>query len=221
MPLSAPSVVAKEAERPMFSPINAPLVWSKPSPPYSSGMFAPINPSSAALATSSRDNFQSCFSSSSMRGTTSLSINCRVVSAIMRCSSVKSSGVKISSGVRSSIRNEPPLIIRRCSATADIVLISFKNPCYPWLIKSFQDPGSAHSTANTHRHHPVSPVAALQLSQNARRQLCASAAKRMAQRDRASVDVNFVGIETQRLDHRERLRSKRLIQLNHVDIVQR
>src|SRR6185503_17080261 len=184
-------------------------------------MLAPIKPRSAALPTSSRDNFQSCFSSSSMRVTTSLSTNCRVVSAIMRCSSVKSSGVKISSGARSSIKNAPPLISFFCSATADIFSSkSVNNPCNPWL-KSFQNSRGAHTTADTHRHHSISPVAALQLAQDARSQLRARATERMAQRDRAAVDVDLIRIQSQRLDDSERLRGKRFVQLDHIDIVER
>src|SRR5918912_4592969 len=83
-------------------------------------MTAPTSPNSADFLTSSRASAQSCFSSSGMRGRTSLSMNSRVVSAIMRCSSVKSSGAKTSSGVRSSIKKAPPLIICFSSATADI-----------------------------------------------------------------------------------------------------
>src|SRR5260370_534112 len=86
-------------------------------------MFAAIKPRSAAFCTSSRASFQSCCSNWSMCTVTSLSTNCRVVSAIMRCSSVKSSGVKISSGVLSSIRKAPPLIVLFCSATADMDLL--------------------------------------------------------------------------------------------------
>ena len=43
MPLSAPSVVANEAQRPNVLADKGALVWSKPSPPYSSGMFALIS----------------------------------------------------------------------------------------------------------------------------------------------------------------------------------
>src|SRR6476646_5972564 len=111
----------------------------------------------------------------------------------MRCSSVKSSGVKISSGVRSSIRNAPPLISFFCSATADIVL-SPLNPCYPWL-NSFENSRGAHTTADTHRHHPVSSVATLQLAQNTCGQLCASTAERMAQRDCTAVDIDLIRIQ--------------------------
>ena len=121
MPLCAPSVVANEAERPKSSPTIAPLVWSSPRPPYSSGMLTPTIPKSADLRINSRASCQLCFSNSSVAGRTSLSMNSRVVSAIIRCSSVKSSGVNTSSGVRSSIRKLPPTIIFFSSATADIV----------------------------------------------------------------------------------------------------
>src|SRR6185295_3435103 len=110
-------------------------------------------------------------------------------------SSVKSSGVKISSGARSSIRNAPPLTSFFCSATADIVRSSKSafNPCNLWL-KSFQNTGGAHSTTDTHRHHSISSIPSLQLAQDACSQFCARATERMAQRDRSAVDINFVGV---------------------------
>src|SRR6185503_9041552 len=123
----------------------------------------------------------------------------------MRCSSVKSSGVKISSGARSSIRNAPPLTSFFCSATADIRLaLSLatkkhkshikKNSYFVFYVPfcgsiySFENPCGAHATANTHRHHPVSSITTLQLAQNAGSQLCAGAAEGMTQRDRTPVD---------------------------------
>src|SRR5215213_5659417 len=184
-------------------------------------MLAPINPRSAALPTSSRESFQSCFSSSSMRVTTSLSTNCRVVSAIMRCSSVKSSGVKISSGVRSSIRNAPPLISFFYSATADIVSSkSGNNPCNLWL-KSFKNSRGAHAAPDTHRHHSISSIAALELAQDAGSQLRARATERMAQRDRAAIDVDLIRVQSQRLNHCDRLCRERFVQLDHINIGER
>src|SRR5215471_7795153 len=128
MPLWAPSVVAKDAERPRFSAIRALLVWSNARPPYSSGILAPTSPRSAACLTNCRAKFQSLASSSSIRGTTSASMNWRVVSAIMRCSSLKSSGVKISAGERSSIKKLPPLMISLVSITA-AMCASFQSIC--------------------------------------------------------------------------------------------
>src|SRR6185369_6219526 len=143
----------------------------------------------------------------------------------MRCSSVKSSGVKISSGVRSSIRNAPPLISFFCSATADILILSSatkkhkihikKNSCFVFfvpfcgLIKSFENSCGAHATAHTHRHHSVSSVASLELAQDAGSQLRASAAERMAQRNCTAIDVDLIRIQSQRFDHSDRLRCKR------------
>src|SRR5687768_11901794 len=115
IPVSVPTVVANEADRPRFSAIRAPLVWFNPSPPNSSGMFAAIKPRSAAFLTRSRASCQLCLSSSSTRGVTSLSTKRRVVSAIIRCSSVKSSGVNVSSTAHSLVKNAPPLI-NCCSA---------------------------------------------------------------------------------------------------------
>src|SRR5215212_9426157 len=83
MPPCAPIVAANEAARPSASPRMAPDTWSRPSPPYSSATVAPTKPSSAPFCTSSRASFQSFFSSSGMRGRTSLSMNCRAVSVLI------------------------------------------------------------------------------------------------------------------------------------------
>src|ERR1043165_6982598 len=178
-------------------------------------MFAPIRPRSAALRTSSRERFQLCCSSSSRCGVTSLSTNCRVVSAIMRCSSVKSSGVKISSGVRSSIKNDPPLKIFFCSATADIWVspLSFS--------QALKNPGGAHATANTHRHHSISSITSLKFAQDTCREFRARATERMTKRDRAAVYINPFRIETESFYYSERLRRKRLVQLDQIDVVER
>src|SRR5215467_6715336 len=85
-------------------------------------MFALTRPRVAAFPTRSRANCQLCSSSSSVRGLISLSTNRRVVSAIIRCSGVKSSGVNVSSAVHSSVKNAPPLIICHSITTANFVL---------------------------------------------------------------------------------------------------
>src|SRR5687768_14444518 len=43
----------------------------------------------------------------------------------------------------------------------------------------------------------------------------------MAQRDRAAIYVDLVGIEPESFDHRQRLRRKRFVQLDYIDVVER
>src|SRR6266851_462611 len=202
-------------------------------------MPAPIKPRSAACLISSRASFQSLFSSSSMRGTTSASTNCRVVSAIIRCSSLKSSGVKTSSAVRSSIRKLPPLKISFCSSTAAMT-ISFqamecgdlsplstpqiqsgdKSPHSKIQSQSLKYSRGAHAAADAHRHHAVTALAAFQLAQNRSGQLRSGATERMPQSDRASIHVYFVRVEPERPDYRQRLRGESFVQFNHIDLIE-
>src|SRR5215212_7155959 len=214
MPPCAPIVVANEAARPRASPRMAPATWSRPRPPYSSATVAPMKPSSAPFRTSSRASFQSFFSNSGVRGRTSLSMNCRAVSAIMRCSSVKSSGVKTSSGVRSSIRKLPPTTIFFSSATADISLLLSTAYC----LQSFKNSGGAHAAANAHRDHAVASAAAFELAQDGGGQLRARAAEGVAQGDGAAVDVDAFGVEAQRLDDGERLCGEGFVQFDDINV---
>ena len=60
----------------------------------------------------------------------------------------------------------------------------------------------------------------LHLAQDRGGQLGARAAQRMAQRDRAAVHVDALRIHAGFADHRQRLHGERLVQLDHVDVVQ-
>src|SRR6266851_7087026 len=204
-------------------------------------MPAPIKPRSAACLISSRASFQSLFSSSSMRGTTSASTNCRVLSAIIRCSSLKSSGVKTSSAVRSSIRKLPPLKISFCSSTAAIT-ISFqamecgdlsplstpqtqiqsgdKSPHSKIQSQSLKYSRGAHAAADAHRHHAVTALTSFQLAQNRSGQLRSRTTERMAQSNCAAVDVHLVRVKSKRLNHRERLGCESFVQFDHIDLIQ-
>src|SRR5204863_9316813 len=89
-----------------------------------------------------------------------------------------------------------------------------------WL-KAFENAGGAHASADTHRYHSVSPIPTFQLAQNTGSQFRAGATKRMAQCDGATIDVDLLRIESECLDHRERLCRKRFVQLNHINLSQR
>src|SRR5271154_2114939 len=93
----------------------------------------------------------------SMCGVTSFCQNSSVVFAIARCSSVKSSGVKISSGALRSIRNAPPLVLGIAT-----VVVAINLP----LIQIFENPRGALSAADAHCHHAVFYAAALHFAQN-------------------------------------------------------
>ena len=112
MPVWPMKATAKLPSRADFSETRQPLTLSRPRPPYSSGISTPSSPSSPALRRS--DRVVSYFRAriSGMRGTISFSMNSAAVSPIMRCSSLKSSGVKTSSTRRSSRRKLPPRAAR-------------------------------------------------------------------------------------------------------------
>src|SRR6185312_9278530 len=75
-------------------------------------------------------------------------------------------------------------------------------------VQTFENSRGAHAAADAHRHHSVAAVAAPQFAQDAGSEFCSGAAQRVAQRDRAAVHVHLFGIETECLDHCQRLRGK-------------
>src|SRR5208337_1135317 len=83
-------------------------------------MSTELRPSSLAFLIRSRASAHSLCSSFSAAGTISLLANSSAVLAICRCSSVKSSGVKMSLGLRSSNRKLPPVILTLGTATVAI-----------------------------------------------------------------------------------------------------
>src|SRR5579864_2884872 len=111
MQVWAPQVVLKPPYFAIRSAMMADVTLSSSMPPYCSGTSTPLNPSSPAFFTSSRVTAKSLCSIFSMLGTISLLANSSAVCAMSKCCSVKSSGVKTSSGLRSSIRKLPPGIL--------------------------------------------------------------------------------------------------------------
>ena len=105
--------------------------------------------------------------------------NSSVVRAIARCSSVKSSGVKISSGALGSIRNAPPFGLgnRNCRG------------CHDFSLSVFENAGGALAAADAHRHHAVFYVAALHFTQDGGGEFRARATQRMSEGDGAAVEV--------------------------------
>src|SRR5579863_9099076 len=121
MPVCPPQVVAKPAYFAIRSAITAAVTLSIPSPPLASGISAELSPSSPAFFSRSRVMEKSLCSIFSMLGTISLTANSSAVCPMSRCCSVKSSGVKTSSVLRSSRRKLPPEIL--VCGTAVVVAI--------------------------------------------------------------------------------------------------
>src|SRR6185295_7443227 len=205
----APKVAPNDAERASLSETTSEVTLSSPSPPYASGTSTPSRPRSAPFLTRSRASVQSFSSRRSRTGSTSLSTNSCAVRAISRCSSVSCSGVKTLSASGAWRRNSPP---RRTVVVSVVVAIGRSHP--------FKDTSSAHPATNAHGHHAVARLASFHLVQDRRRQLRAGAAERMAERDRAAVDVEPIGIDRQRAQAGEDLRGEGFVQLDEIDLVE-
>src|SRR5215510_482091 len=76
----------------------------------------------------------------------------------------------------------------------------------------FENARRAHSAADAHCDHSVASLAALHLVKQRGRQFRARAAERVAERDRAAVDVQPFEIEVQFLNDRQSLRGEGLVE---------
>src|SRR4051794_36037439 len=84
-----------------------------------------------------------------------------------------------------------------------------------------EQPRRTHATADTHRHQPQPTAALPEFVNELRRELRASGAERMTERDRAAVHIHSFGIDPEILDDRDDLRRERLIELDHLHVLQR
>src|SRR6202790_4721112 len=87
-------------------------------------------------------------------------------------------------------------------------------------LQPLQNPRGSHPPADAHGHHAVAGIASLQFAQNRRRQFRPCAPQRMPKGNRAPIWIHARRIEPSLLNHRQRLRRKRLIQFEHRDVVQ-
>ena len=109
IPVWAATATLKENPPPRPSLTKVDVMKSFPNPPKSSGIEAPNNPCSPAFTISDGINPASILSIRSTIGTTSVCKNCRHISFTICCSSLKSSGVKVSNALLSLINHSPPL----------------------------------------------------------------------------------------------------------------
>ena len=96
----------KPPPSPSFTRVD--VIKSLPSPPNSSGVDAPKSPCSPAFSISNGISPGSNLSILSTFGKTSVAKNCKHISFTISCSSLKSSGVNVSKGLLSFIKNSPP-----------------------------------------------------------------------------------------------------------------
>src|SRR5262249_7232173 len=153
---------------------------------------------------------------SGSRGTTSFSMNSAAVSPIMRCSSLRSSGVNTSAGVRSSIKKLPP-----CAAMTGACVSVAMTVSLPCGLKPLEYSCRSHASADAHRDDPVAALPPLQLGEELRGELGSGAAQGMAQGHRAAVHVHLRRVQPGGLDDRQGLAGEGLVQLHEVDVLQR
>ena len=118
IPVCALKLTEKLAETAIRSETNADVTLSIARPPYSSGTSTDISPSLPASRSNSRVTAKFFASISATLGRIAFSANSAVVRAISRCSSEKSSGVKMSSGAAFERRKLPPMAGLRAATVA-------------------------------------------------------------------------------------------------------
>src|SRR5260370_5106400 len=86
-----------------------------------------------------------------------------------------------------------------------------------WSGEPLEDAGGAHASADAHGDHAVAGVFALQIADQRGGEFGSSAAKRVAEGDRATVGVYARGIEGGLLDYGEGVRRQRFIEVDYCD----
>src|SRR2546426_11710018 len=89
------------------------------------------------------------------------------------------------------------------------------------LVARLEEPGRALPAADAHRHHAVARLAAQHLVGDGADHARARHAERMPDGDRAAVDVQLRGIETERVATVDDLRGEGLVELPEVDVLDR
>src|SRR3989442_9470809 len=91
----------------------------------------------------------------------------------------------------------------------------------PHFLDPLDDGGDPLAEANAHGLEPIARAAPLELVEQRRHELGARAAERVAECDRAAVDVYTAHVRVKLSLPREHDRSERLVDLDEVDVVQR
>src|SRR5690242_5947860 len=88
------------------------------------------------------------------------------------------------------------------------------------LLNVFENPCRAHAAAHTHSHDAVASIAAFEFTDDASRELCAGAAQRVSEGDRAAVGIDLVRVQATFFDDRQRLRGEGFVEFEDVDVVE-
>src|ERR1700683_2103719 len=174
-------------------------------------MVMPVRPSSAALRRQAKATPGSWCCMASTLGPTSLAQNSSTVRPMARCSGVRSSGVKISLGVRSSMRKAPPFVLGNTTVAVAIQVL---------LLHSFKNTSGALAAAYAHGDQTVFRIAARHFPQDGGGEFGSRAPERMAQGDGASIDVDYFRIDAGLLDDGQGLHAEGLVQFDDADIAE-
>ena len=123
IPVWAAMATLKENPPPRPSFTRVDVMKSLPSPPRSSGIEAPSSPCSPAFTINAGIRPGSILSILSITGSTSVLKNCRHMSFTICCSSLKSSGVKLSKAMLSLINHSPPFNVLAVDVVVLMILI--------------------------------------------------------------------------------------------------
>src|SRR5215470_19724605 len=88
----------------------------------------------------------------------------------------------------------------------------------PLLRHVLENSSRPHASTDAHGDHSVACIAALQFADQRRGQLGTRASQGMTKSNRPAVDVYLPEIKPAFLDHRQRLRRKRLIEFDNLNI---
>src|SRR5580704_8485091 len=91
---------------------------------------------------------------------------------------------------RFSLRREGTAAIKIGAAKMPAVPVDLTQTRCESLGGALEYAGSAHASSDAHSHQSVAGIAALQFAENCGGELCASAAERMTERDRATIHVH-------------------------------
>src|SRR2546425_6627773 len=94
-------------------------------------------------------------------------------------------------------------------------------PKCPLILKILEDCRRALPAADAHRHHAVTRLAPAHLAQQLHGKLCPRSPERVSERDSPAVDIRALIIHAQFAHHSYGLTSKRLVEFDQIDLVQR
>src|SRR5947209_1147144 len=178
-------------------------------PPNFSGTEIPSRPSFADLRSTS-SAAPGFFSRIAGRfGSTSLAQNSSTMRRTARCSSLRSSRVKISSGVMSSRRNAVPFL-----AAYDVVVVAISAPS----VRALKQARRALSAAHAHGHHAIAGFAPLHLIGHGAHHARSGHAEGMSNGNGAAVDVELLRIDAELVAAIDHLHGESLVELPDIDV---